>query len=46
MSKVKDALCEYGEFDVSIDRDKYIGGSDLPVICGISKFKTIKVLKV
>ena len=30
MSKVKDALCvEYGEFDVSIDRDKYIGGSDI-----------------
>lgn len=41
MSKVKDALCvEYGEFDVSIDRDKYIGGSDLSVICGISKFKS------
>lgn len=40
MSKVKDAFCEYGEFDVSVDRDKYIGGSDLPVICGISKFKT------
>ena len=41
MSKVKDALCvEYGEFDVAIDRDKYIGGSDLPVIMGISKFKT------
>ena len=41
MSKVKDALCvEYGEFDVSQDRDKYIGGSDLPIICGISKFKT------
>jgi hypothetical protein len=41
MSKVKDALCvEYGEFDVSEDRDKYIGGSDLSVICGISKFKT------
>ena len=41
MSKVKDALCvEYGEFDVSQDRDKYIGGSDLSVICGISKFKT------
>ena len=41
MSKVKDALCvEYGEFDVSIDRDKYIGGSDIPVILGISKFKT------
>ena len=39
--KVKDALCvEYGEFDVSQDRDKYIGGSDLPVICGISKFKS------
>lgn len=41
MSKVKDALCvEYGEFDVSQDRDKFIGGSDLPVICGISKFKS------
>ena len=33
-------MIEYGEFDVSIDRDKYIGGSDIPVICGISKFKT------
>ena len=41
MSKVKDALCvEYGEFDVSQDRDKYIGGSDIPVILGISKFKS------
>jgi predicted phage-related endonuclease len=41
MSKVKDALCvEYGEFDVSEDRDKYIGGSDLPAILGLSKFKT------
>lgn len=41
MSKVKDAMCvEYGEFDVSQDRDKYIGGSDIPVILGISKFKT------
>ena len=41
MSKVKDGLCvEYGEFDVSQDRDKYIGGSDIPVILGISKFKT------
>lgn len=40
MSKVKDALCEYGEFDVSEDRDKYIGGSDIPIICGISKFTT------
>jgi hypothetical protein len=29
---------EYGEFDVSIDRDKYIGGSDIPAILGISKF--------
>ena len=36
--KVKEAL--YGEFDVSQDRDKYIGGSDIPVICGISKFTT------
>lgn len=41
MSKVKDALCyEYGEFDVTIDRDKYIGGSDIPAILGISKFTT------
>lgn len=41
MSKVKDALCvEYGEFDVSIDRDKYIGGSDISAILGISKFTT------
>lgn len=41
MSKVKDALCvEYGEFDVSQDRDKYIGGSDIPAILGLSKFKT------
>ena len=43
--KVKDALlpvydAQYGEFDVSEDRDKFIGGSDLPVICGVSKFKT------
>ena len=42
MSKVKDALAysEYGEFDVSQDRDKYIGGSDIPAILGISKFTT------
>lgn len=40
MSKVKDAICEYGEFDVSQDRDKYIGGSDIPAILGISKFTT------
>lgn len=40
MSKVKDAMCEYGEFDVSQDRDKYIGGSDIPAILGLSKFKT------
>lgn len=33
-------MIEYGEFDVSVDRDKYIGGSDIPVILGISKFKT------
>lgn len=38
MSKVKDAL--YGEFDVSEERWRWIGGSDIPVICGISKFKT------
>ena len=40
MSKVKDALCDYGEFDVTEDRDKYIGGSDIPAILGISKFTT------
>lgn len=41
MSKVKDALLPgYGEYDVTVDRDKYIGGSDIPVILGISKFKT------
>lgn len=28
------------EYDVTIDRDKYIGGSDVPVIMGISSFKT------
>ncbi len=28
------------EFDVTIDRDKWIGGSDLPAIMGISPFKT------
>ena len=28
------------EIDVTIDRDKYVGGSDLPVIMGISTFKT------
>ena len=40
MSKVKDALCiEYGEFDVSEDRSKYIGGSDIPAIMGLSTFK-------
>jgi putative phage-type endonuclease len=42
--KVKELLpqydFQYGEFDVSEDRDKYIGGSDIPVICGISPFKT------
>ena len=26
--------------DVKIDRDKYIGGSDIPIIMGISPFKT------
>lgn len=41
MNKVKDALCvEYGEYDVTQDRDKYIGGSDIPAILGISKFTT------
>ena len=28
------------KFDVTIDRDKYIGGSDLSVIMGLSPFKT------
>lgn len=28
------------EYDVTIDRDKYIGGSDIPIIMGISKFRT------
>lgn len=28
------------EYDVTIDRDKYIGGSDIPVIMGLSPFKT------
>ena len=28
------------EYDVTIDRDKYIGGSDIAVIMGISTFKT------
>lgn len=28
------------EFDVTIDRDLYIGGSDVPVIMGISTFNT------
>lgn len=32
-------MIEYGEFDVSLDRDKYIGGSDIPIILGISPFK-------
>jgi hypothetical protein len=41
MSKVKDALCiEYGEFDVTEERWRWVGGSDIPVICGISKFKS------
>ena len=26
--------------DVTIDRDKYIGGSDIPIIMGISPFKS------
>ncbi len=30
---------EYGEFDVAEDRSQYIGGSDIPVIMGISTFK-------
>ena len=28
------------EYDVTIDRDKYIGGSDIPATMGISPFKT------
>lgn len=28
------------EYDVTVDRDKYIGGSDIPVIMGISSFNT------
>lgn len=28
------------KIDVTIDRDKYIGGSDIPIIMGISPFKT------
>jgi predicted phage-related endonuclease len=36
--KVKEAL--YGEFDVTENRSDFIGGSDIPVILGISKFKT------
>lgn len=28
------------EYDVTVDRDLYIGGSDVPVIMGISTFKT------
>lgn len=40
MAKVKDALCiEYGEFDVSENRADYIGGSDIPIIMGLSPFK-------
>ena len=27
-------------YDVTVDRDKYIGGSDLPIIMGISTFNT------
>ncbi len=26
------------EYDVTIDRDKYIGGSDIPAIMGLSPF--------
>ena len=28
------------DFDVTIDRDKYIGGSDVPAIMGLSSFRT------
>lgn len=28
------------DYDVTIDREKYIGGSDLPVIMGLSPYKT------
>ena len=27
------------KYDVTIDRDKYIGGSDIPIIMGISPFR-------
>lgn len=33
-------MIEYGKFDVEQDRHKYIGGSDIPVIMGLSSFKT------
>lgn len=33
-----DRIIEYGEFDVEQERDKYIGGSDIPVIMEISSF--------
>ncbi len=33
-------VMEYGEFDVTEDRNQYIGGSDLSAIMGLSPFKT------
>lgn len=33
-----DRKIEYGEFDVSQDREKFLGGSDIPALLGISKF--------
>lgn len=33
-------MIEYGKFDVEQDRHKFIGGSDIPVIMGLSSFKT------
>lgn len=31
---------DFDTMDVTVDRDKYIGGSDIPAIMGISPFKT------
>jgi putative phage-type endonuclease len=33
-------MIEYGKFDVEQDRHKFIGGSDIPIIMGLSSFKT------
>ena len=34
-----DRVIEYGEFDVELDRDKYIGGSDIPVLMELSPYR-------